>query len=281
MLAVLQVLSQGRYTIQEEVPSKTWALVGSIGDSSHVGEIPLAYRNEAQHSQLTLAVHKKVLEAGLRTQNYDKGMDKFVRKFDPDEEMSAFISVQSGWQTESAWSVYIEQGPRRCLLMDTVDGMQPEEVLWIALTAWVWFNPRAALPCTMPGRLYYPDEASHIFQQYWNHFSGLSSHPQFGNESPICQAEMIKFSEGLSRLDHSTWYPQPMAEAEETQARVAEDAAVSRLRTIPDGPNQWDMHRSSAFTGGPSSGSAMVGTGLVPVSGSMGTCATSGSPPYT
>jgi hypothetical protein len=102
MLSVLNVLYKGRYSVQEEVPSKTWALVGSIGDSISLGEIPLAYRNEVQQSPLIEAIHKKVLEAGLRTQNYDKGLDKFVRKFHPDEEMSAVVAVHSGWQTEHA-----------------------------------------------------------------------------------------------------------------------------------------------------------------------------------
>jgi hypothetical protein len=100
-----------------------------------VGEIPISYRSELQQSPLTLAVHKKILEAGLRTQNYDKGLDKFVRKFDPEQDISATIAVHSGWQGENAWAVYMEQGSRRCLLLDTVDGFQPEEVLWTALSA--------------------------------------------------------------------------------------------------------------------------------------------------
>jgi hypothetical protein len=41
------------------------------------------------------------------------------------------------------------------------------------------------------------------------------------------------------------------------------------LRPVADGPNQWDMHRSSAFTVGTSSlGSSMDGTESVPGSGS-------------
>jgi hypothetical protein len=162
--------------------------------------------------------------------------------------------------------------------LDLGRNLSPVEV-FIALSAWIWFNPRAALPRTKSGRLFYPDEATHIFTKYWHHFADLSSHPEFGSESPICQDEMLRFSEGLSRLDHASWCPQPTAEAEEKQANIAEEAAVSRLRTIPDGPNQWEMHRSSATTVGPDG--SLVGTELVPGSGSMGTCATSGIPPYT
>jgi hypothetical protein len=281
MLGVLRELYKGRYTVQEEVPSKTWALVGSIGDGTRVGEIQIAYRNELQQLKLIEGAHRKVLEARLRTQNYDKGLDKFVRKFDPDEEMSAAVAVHTGWQTEHSWSVYFEQGPRRCLLLDMVDGYQPEEVLWTALSAWASFNPRKGNPRKYPGRLFYPNEATIIMTDCWNHFENLSASPGFSQKTPICQMEIIKFSEALSRLDRTGWCPQPVAEASDKSARVADDAAVSRLRTIPDGPNQWEMHRSSAATVGPSSGSAMVGTELVTGSGSTGTCATSRRPPYT
>jgi hypothetical protein len=281
MLAALHVLYQGRYTIQEEVPSKTWALVGSIGDGTIAGEIPMAYRAELQDSPLILAAHKTVLEAGLRTQNYDKGMDKLVRKFDPDEEMSATVAVHSGSQGENSWSVHFEQGSRRCLLMDTVDGFQPEEVLWTALSAWVWFNPRLNMPRKYAGRLYFPDEATIIMTDCWNYFGNLSALPGFSEKTPICQQEMTRFSEGLRRLkDRETWQPQPTAEAPGKSARIAEDAAVSRLRPIPDGPNQWEVHRERAVSQS-SLGLSMVGTELVPGLGSTGTCATSGSPPYT
>jgi hypothetical protein len=78
------------------------------------------------------------------------------------------------------------------------------------------------------------------------------------------------------------WAPQPTTEASEKSARIAEDAAVSRLRPVADGPNQWVTHRNSAFTAGPGSlSSSIVGTESVPGSGSTGTCATSRRPPYT
>jgi hypothetical protein len=92
----------------------------------------------------------------------------------------------------------------------------------------------------------------------------------------------MRFSEALCRLDHGGWYPQVLTEGSEKSTRIADDAAVSRLRTIPDGPNQWEMHRSSARTVGFTSLSVpAVGTESVPGSGPMGTCATCGSPPYT
>jgi hypothetical protein len=196
--------------------------------------------------------------------------------------MSATVSVQSGWQGEHGWAVCFKQGARRCLLLDTVDGLSSEEAFWTALASWATFSPRLAKPRVFPGRLFCPDEASHIVHDCWDHFEDLSASPGFSSKSSICQAEMLRFSEGLSRSKHDTWAPQPTAEASEKSAKISQVAAFSRLRPVADGPNQWDMDRSSAFTVSlPSPGSVMVGTESVPGSGSMGTCATSRRPPYT
>jgi hypothetical protein len=256
-------------------------MIGAIGSETEIGEISIQYRTEMPQVSRTEieAIHGKILETGLRTQNHDKGLDKFVRKFERNEAMSATVAVHSGLQGDHGWAVYVKQGPRRALLLDTVDGLSSEESLWTALATWATFNPRKAVKMNrrFPGRLFYPDVATHIFTKYWNHLANLSSHPDFAKESPICRAEMIRFSEGLSKLRHSKWAPQPTAEAPEKSAKIAEDAAISRLRPIADGPNQWVMHRSSAVTDGPvhASGSA-VGTGSTPGLGPTGTCVPSG-----
>jgi hypothetical protein len=122
----------------------------------------------------------------------------------------------------------------------------------------------------------------YVGRSSWDQLDDLSASPWFSDKSPICQAEMLRFSEGLRRLKHDTWAPQPTAEAPEKSARIADVAAFSRLRPIADGPNQWDMHRSSAFTVGPALASGpVIGTESVPGSGSTGTCATIRRPPYT
>jgi hypothetical protein len=122
------------------------------------------------------------------------------------------------------------------------------------------------------GRLFYPDEATVIMTECWNHFEDLSASPGFSQKSLICQQEMLRFSDGFRRfVDHETWQPQLTAEAPEKSARIAEDAAVSQLRTIPDGPNQWEVHRERAVSQS-SLGAAMVGTELVTGTGLTGTC---------
>jgi hypothetical protein len=160
-----------------------------------------------------------------------------------------------------------------------VDGLSDEEALWIALSAWVSFQPRLQKPRQFPGKPYYPDGASHLFEECWQHLDDLGKMPEFSSKSLICQAAMLAFSEGLSHLSCKNWVPLPTAEAPGKFAKIANDAAISQLRPIADGPNQWDMHRSSAGTDGSSSLiGAMDGTELGAGTGSMDTCAASRGP---
>jgi hypothetical protein len=140
MLQVLGILYQNRYSVTEEVPSRDWALVGSFGG----GVIPIQYRSELPQISLRdmIVANGTILDVALKTQNYDKGLDKYVRKFNPEEESSAVVAIESGWQGDHGWAVAFKQGPRRCPLLDTTDGLTEEEVLWVALSAWATFQPR-------------------------------------------------------------------------------------------------------------------------------------------
>jgi hypothetical protein len=225
-----------------------------------------------------VAANGAILEACLKTQNYDKGFDKFIRKFDCSEEMTAVVAIESGWQGDHGWAVVFKQGPRRCLLLDTTDGLTKTETFWVALSAWATFQPRHKSPRQFPGKLYYPDEASHIVQLYWDHFVDLSSHPAFKNESLICQQAMLTISEALNRYDCTSWETLPVADAPEKLAKIANDAAISRVRPIADGLNQWVMHRSRAHTVCQSSLGAAMSSESGVGTGSMGTCVAQGNP---
>jgi hypothetical protein len=83
---------------------------------------------------------------------------------------------------------------------------------------------------------------------------------------------MIQFSKALAGMRHKSFVTKSIAEAEESSLRIAEDAALSRLRPVPDGPCQWAVHRSSADTG--SGASEPIVPGLAAGPGSMGTCVT-------
>jgi hypothetical protein len=72
-------------------------------------------------------------KAGLRTQNYDKGLDRFVAKFDPNIPMAAVIAIEKGRHSDHGTAIYFTQEKRRCLLLDTLYGLSDEEALWYTL----------------------------------------------------------------------------------------------------------------------------------------------------
>jgi hypothetical protein len=60
---------------------------------------------------------------------------------------------------------------------------------------------------------------------------------------------MKHFSSALSKLDLTDFMPGVSAEAKQSDLETVEDAAVSRLRPIQEGPDMWELRRSSAVTG--------------------------------
>jgi hypothetical protein len=118
--------------------------------------------------------------------------------------------------------------------------------------------------------------------QYWDYLPNLDDHPDFASESPVCQERMVQFSRALAKLRRKNWTPKSTAEAQKKDCQIAEDAALSRLRPIPDGPDPWELCRSSTGTAGPpSQGSSVVGTGSVADLGLTGTCVAGGHPLQT
>jgi hypothetical protein len=270
----IQSMYRGQYRVIEEVPTREWALVASFGDDTNVGAIPIEYRLPIPKTeqgkdispQEIKAVHARILETALRTQNYDRGLDKFVRKYENLEAMSATLAIQSGWQGEHGWAVFMKQGTNRCLLLHTVYGLTDDEAIWTAMACWAVFKPRDDSPRKYPGRLYYPAQFSHVIEKYWAYLFDLPSHPDFVNESDISKERMTIFSQALRSFKRTkNWQPQVDAEAPEKGLRIAKEAATSRVRPIADGPNQWEVCRER--TGG--AGSPSVGTESSPTLGPM------------
>jgi hypothetical protein len=125
-----------------------------------------------------------------------------VRKYNPKKEIDATISVALGCREDHGWAIYCTQGARRCLLLDTVDGLTDDEILWTALSALASFQPRKANRRAIPGKVFYPIEASHVFEKYWDYLTCLSDHPDSASESPYCQEHIRKFSQALAAMRH-------------------------------------------------------------------------------
>jgi hypothetical protein len=85
------------------------------------------------------ALNQRIFDAGLKTQNYDKGFDPFVRKYTKDEEVAAACAVIKGVRQDHGCAVYFTQEKRRCLLLDTTYGLTDDEALWATLASWARF----------------------------------------------------------------------------------------------------------------------------------------------
>jgi hypothetical protein len=93
-----------------------------------------------------------------------------------------------------------------------------------------------------------PAEHSNVFEKYWDHLENHEDHPEFSQESAFTQGYMKHFSSALSKLALTDFTPRVSAEAKQSDLEIAEDAAVSRLRSMQDGPDMWELHRSSEVT---------------------------------
>jgi hypothetical protein len=69
-------------------------MAGSPGNDTISGLIPAYYQLPTPPEALSTASahNQRIRDWGLRTQNYDKRLDHFVRKFHPEEEMKATMA---------------------------------------------------------------------------------------------------------------------------------------------------------------------------------------------
>jgi hypothetical protein len=101
---------RGRYILKEFLVTQEWAMTASLGEvreGGEIGIIPQHYRVQTSEAATGIgrAYVESLYEAGLRTQVYDKGIDKFTRKFERDEAMSATVAVTQGHRNDHGWAV--------------------------------------------------------------------------------------------------------------------------------------------------------------------------------
>jgi hypothetical protein len=97
-----------------------WTLGVPNGARSHITPPPEALLQLAAFIQL---IH----DAGPKTQNYDKGFHRFIRKFDPDIEVQGTMAIVKGYHDDHWSAVCLMQKKRRCLLLDTTFGLTDDE----------------------------------------------------------------------------------------------------------------------------------------------------------
>jgi hypothetical protein len=189
--------------------------------------------------------------SGTRTQNYGKGLERFVGKFDPSVPVSATIAVEPGCHYDHGTAIHFQQDKRCYLLLDTLCGLTDDEALWYTLQSWAKFQPRHAMPRTEPGHLFFPAQYTHVFQKYWNYLNDPLPHPDCC-ESDFTKAAMYEFASALSEMDLSSFIPEVDAEAPDKSCRIAHDAAIARLCPIQDAIDYWLSPEEAATVSGSS-----------------------------
>jgi hypothetical protein len=145
-----------------------WARIEAFGNEASSGEIPTYHRTAppSEALQQLAAFIQRVYDAGLKTQDYDKGCDRFVRKFDSEVEVSAIVAILKGFHADHGTAVHLTQEKRRCLLLNMTYGLTDDEALSATRASWASFQPRRAKPRVPPGPFYYPAGCSHVFEKY-------------------------------------------------------------------------------------------------------------------
>jgi hypothetical protein len=156
--------------------SHEWALIAAFDG----GEIPAEHRAIRDDSvkPAQAAWNQGIYDSGLKTQNCDKGFERFVRKFNPEEEMNATLAIVEGVHFEHGKAIYLTQKTRRYALLDTTYGPADDEALWYTLLFWAKFQPRLKSPRTEPGQL---------FEKYWQCLHDPQDHPEFSQETSFTQ----------------------------------------------------------------------------------------------
>jgi hypothetical protein len=198
-------------------------------------------------------LNQRIYDAGLKTQNCDTGFERFVRKFDQDQEMSATVAIIKGAHHEHGTAVSFTQSTRRCLLLDTTYGLSADEALWYTLLSQAKFQPRLKRPQREPGRLFYPAEYSHVFEKCWHDLDNPEDHPEFSQETSFTQDCMRHYTVALISMNLSDFEPILHAKAKESDVGIGTEAAISRILPIHDGPDLrggiQKMSRSGSDTG--------------------------------
>jgi hypothetical protein len=235
--------------VTEKLHTQEYALVASLNG----GEIPAKHRvirNPDVVVANPLVWNKKIFDAGLATQPYDKGLDRFTAKFDPRQPMSAVIAIEPGCHFDHGTAICVSQEKRRCVLTNTLYGLTDHEALGYTLQSWAKFQPRLAKPRSTPGQLYYPAAYTHVFQKYLDYLNDPLSHPDC-SESHHTENSMYEFATALSSMNLSDFEPALDAEADDKSCRIAHLADISRMCPIRDATDCWNPEsgQEGAVTG--------------------------------
>jgi hypothetical protein len=226
------------------------------------------------------AYNVEIQNLAKASQAYDRGLERFVGKFDSSVQMTATMAIEKGCHSDYGVAIFFQQKKRRCLHLGTILCAQSDkEAFWFTMMMWVLFQPRSATPRMEPGQLYCPASATQIVTKYWDYLDNPLRHPDC-NESEFTKNAMGYYAEALSHMNLSSFEPAVDFEAPDKSLPIVTQAALSRRKPIQNAPDQWEPRRESAVGLTPLS-EPVHGTDSAPRLGSTDTCVAQGNPFYT
>jgi hypothetical protein len=227
------------------------------------------------------AYNVEIQNQAKATQAYDRGLERFVGKFDPSVPMTATMAIEKGCHGDYGVAIFFQQAKRRCLHLGTILCAQSdEEAFCFTMMMWALFQPRSATPRKEPGQLYYPALATHVVTKYWDCLDNPLRHPDC-NESEFTKNAMGYYAEALSHMGLKSYEPKVDAEAPEKSLRIATQAALSRRKPIQDAHDCWNPTGDApeeCDTEGIGSQTCAMGTESDSTTGSTSTCVAQGYP---
>jgi hypothetical protein len=98
------------------------------------------------------AYNVEIQNLAKASQAYDRGLERFVGKFDPSTPMTATMAIEKGCHGDYGVAIFFQQEKRRCLHLGTILCAQSdEEAFWFTMMMWALFQPQSATPRMEPG----------------------------------------------------------------------------------------------------------------------------------
>jgi hypothetical protein len=150
-------------SIVEQFSGNELAMIGAMERENERPKIPSVHRLASQEElrQRAQAVNLQIRTCGLQTQNVDKGFDRFITHFKPQKAIAATVWVETGFDSECGWAVFILSSCSYNRLAEEVT----EDTTWDAVSTLANCELVSNRPKEHEAMPFFPEEYTHVFDQ--------------------------------------------------------------------------------------------------------------------